>query len=111
ARYWMLIAVSAVQGVCFSFIGPARMAFTGDIIGREKMANAVALQQLSMRSTQVIGPAAAGFLISLAFIGIGGVFYLTALMFIVGVLLMTSLPPGNPQPRLKQQSPLADLTD
>jgi MFS family permease len=87
------------------------MAFTGDLVGREKIANAVALQQLSMRSTQVIGPAVAGFLISLALVGLAGVYYVTTAMFALAVLTMVTLPPGNPQPRLKQQSPAADLLD
>jgi MFS family permease len=71
-EFWMLIVSSVIQGVVFSFIGPARMAFTTDLIGKERLANAIALQQLSMRSTQVVGPALAGVLIGVPLVGVAG---------------------------------------
>ena len=36
--YWMLIAGAVLQGAGFSFLGPARMAFTGDLVGPERLA-------------------------------------------------------------------------
>ena len=59
-EYWMLIAAGVVQGAGFSFIGPARQAFIGDLVNREQLPNAVILQQLSMNSTRVVGPSLAG---------------------------------------------------
>jgi MFS family permease len=107
----MLVFASAVQGICFSFIGPARMAFTGDLVGRDKLANAVALQQLSMRSTQVVGPALAGVLIGVPFVGVAGLYYINTTAYIICVGLMFFLPKGEPIAREEITSPLADLAD
>lgn len=110
-EYWMLLAAGVVQGVGFAFVGPARQAYIGDLVGRDTIGNAVVLQQLSMNSTRVIGPSIAGALIGIQYIGIGGVYYLTTAGFIIASLMMLQLPPGNPRPRLVERSPLADLKD
>ena len=109
--FWMLIVAGVVQGAAFSFIGPARQAFISDLVGKDKIGNAVVLQQLSMNSTRVIGPSIAGAFIAISFIGIGGVYFMTTLGFIVASLMMFRLPAGNPKPRETARTPLADLAD
>jgi predicted MFS family arabinose efflux permease len=110
-EFWMLIVAGFVQGAGFAFIGPARQAFIGDLVGRDSIGNAVVLQQLSMNSTRVIGPSLAGAFIGIAFIGVGGVYFVTTLGFILATVTMLRLPPGLPKPRETQVSPLADLMD
>ena len=79
-EYWMLIAASAVQGLGFSFLGPARMAFTGELVGHRLLPNAVVLQQMSMNGSRVLGsPSVAGALVAVAWFGAGGVYVLVAL--------------------------------
>ncbi len=114
AEFWMLIVAGVVQGAGFAFIGPARQAFIGDLVGREAIGNAVVLQQLSMNSTRVVGPSIAGTFIAIPLIGVGGVYMLTTLGFIVASATMLRLPPGNPNPRAggaPRQSPLAEMAD
>ncbi len=110
-EYWMLIAAGVVQGAGFSFIGPARQAFIGDLVNREQLPNAVILQQLSMNSTRVIGPSLAGAFIAVSFIGTAGVYYITTAGFVVATLMMFGLPKGEPRPRATATSPAADLID
>jgi len=110
-EYWMLIVAGVVQGAGFAFVGPARQAFIGDLVGRDSIGNAVVLQQLSMNSTRVIGPSLAGSFIAVAFIGTGGVYFMTTAGFFIAVTTMLRLPPGNPSPRENQVSPLADMAD
>lgn len=109
--YWMLVVAGVVQGAGFAFVGPARQAFIGDLVGREGIGNAVVLQQLSMNSTRVIGPSLAGAFIAVAFIGTGGVYLMTTLGFFIAMATMFRLPPGNPKPREEAASPLRDLFD
>ena len=109
--FWMLIVGGVVQGAAFSFIGPARQAFISDLVGKESIGNAVVLQQLSMNSTRVIGPSIAGAFIAISFIGIGGVYFMTTLGFILASLMMLRLPSGSPKPREHARSPLADMAD
>ncbi|MCC6388740.1 MAG: MFS transporter [Dehalococcoidia bacterium] len=110
-EFWQLILAGFIQGACFSFVGPARQAFIGDLVGREKIANAVVLQQLSMNSSRVVGPSIAGAFLGISFIGAAGVYYMTTLGFIIACVSMIPLPRGNPRPRLTQTSPLADIVD
>lgn len=109
--YWMLIASGVINGAAFSFIGPARQAFIGDLVPTSMMGNAIVMQQVSMNGTNVVGPALAGALIAVPLVGIGGVYALTTLGFIVTVASLFFLPAGNPTPRTVQRSPLQDIFD
>ena len=51
-EYWMLLFASAVHGTGMSVMGPTRMAFTGEVVGRSFLPNAVVLQQMAMNSTR-----------------------------------------------------------
>jgi len=110
-EFWMLIVAGFIQGAGFAFIGPARQAFIGDLVGRDRVGNAVVLQQLSMNSTRVIGPSIAGAMIGIAFIGVAGVYILTTVGFVLATVTMVRLPRGNPKPREDKVSPFADLKD
>ncbi len=96
-EYWMLLATSAIQATAFSFLVPARMALTGEVIGRELIANAIVLGQMSINSARIIGPAIAGVFIGIAWIGTAGVYYFSALLSIAAVLGCFTLPPGRPR--------------
>lgn len=110
-EYWMLIVAGVVQGAGFAFVGPARQAFIGDLVGRQSIGNAVVLQQLSMNSTRVVGPGLAGAFIAVAFIGTAGVYIMTTIGFFIAMATMFRLPAGNPTPRETPRSPISDMLD
>ncbi len=110
-EFWQLILAGFIQGACFSFVGPARQAFIGDLVGRERIANAVVLQQLSMNGSRVVGPSIAGAFLGISFIGAAGVYYMTTLGFVIAIVSMIPLPRGNPRPRATETSPMADIMD
>jgi MFS family permease len=64
-QFWHLMATVAVMGAVFPFIMPARQAMTVDIVGRQGLANAMALTMAAMNGARVIAPALAGFIIYL----------------------------------------------
>lgn len=109
--YWMLIVSGVVTGTAFSFIGPARQAFIGDLVPAEMMGNAIVLQQANMNGTRVFGPALAGVLIATPLVGMAGVYALTTLGFIVAVATMFRLPPGRPLRSATDRSGMADTID
>ena len=92
-EYWMLLATSAIQAVAFAFLGPARMAMTGQLVGRDLLPNAVVLGQMSLNSTRVVGPAIAGIAISIAWVGTAGVFFISAVLSVVAFTVTVRLPP------------------
>ena len=110
-EYWMLLAGSVATGVAFSFIGPARQAFIGDIVPDHLMGNAIILQQANMNGTRVIGPALAGTLIAIPAIGTAGVYAVTTVGFIASTLSMLRLPPGLPRARTERVSALQDTLE
>ena len=63
-EYWMLLATSAIQAAAFALFGPARMAFTAELVEAEDLTNAVSLGQMSAEGMRVIGPSIAGVLLA-----------------------------------------------
>jgi MFS family permease len=109
--YWMLIVSGVITGASFSFIGPARQAFIGDLVPAPLMGNAIVLQQANMNGTRVIGPALAGTLIAIPLIGMGGVYALTTVGFIVSTVTMFRLPPGHPKGGRTGRSAMQDTRE
>lgn len=110
-EYWMLIVASAVQAAGFSFLAPARMAMTSDVVGRDLLTNAIVIGQLSMNATRVIGPALAGMAIGIAWFGLAGVYYATALMSAVALVMLLPLPVARPTHTGIRRSPLHEFAD
>ncbi len=110
-EYWMLLLAAVVHGTGMSIMGPTRMAFAGEVVGREFLPNAIVLQQMGMNSTRVIGPAIAGALIGIDSIGAGGVFILTSMIIFIAILFTMRLPNNPPRSRTVEESPFSELVD
>jgi len=108
--YWMLIVASVMSGAMISLLGPARLAFIAEAVPRDRMTNAILLSQTSLQFTRVFGPATAGALIGVAFVGIGGVYFIAAGLAAAGLIATIGLPEGRPT-RAPTRSPIHDLID
>ncbi|GJM36875.1 MAG: MFS transporter [Acidimicrobiales bacterium] len=108
--YWMLIAASVVQGTGMSFLGPARLAMTADLIDRRLLTNAIFLSNASIQATRVIGPVVAGVLIAVEPVGIGGVYFIGTALAALSVLTVARVPAIAPRPRTGR-SGFGDLAD
>lgn len=90
-------------------IMPARQAIIPQLVGRDRLMNAVALNSMGMGLTTMIAPAIAGGLI--AAVGIGAVYYVMAGMY-AGALFFTGLLPRLETPsRGASASVLGDIRD
>ncbi len=78
-EYWHVLLLAMLLGVVNAFDGPARQAFTVEMVGREDLLNAIALNSSIFNSARMIGPAVAGIVV--AAIGEGPAFALNALSF------------------------------
>jgi MFS family permease len=86
---WHVYLVALCLGVVNAFDMPTRQSFVVEMVGREHVANAVALNAAVFNGTRIVGPAVAGVLIAL--IGTGPLFLVNALTYqavIVSLLLM-----------------------
>ena len=83
---WMILGFSFVTGCCMALAGPSYQAMTFDLVGREDLANAVALNSSQFQLSRVIGPLSAG--LGLKFFGLAGCFYLNGLSFVAVVIAL-----------------------
>ena len=109
-EFWMLLLASLIQGSSFAFMGPARMAMTGEVVERELLSNAISLTQLTVASTQTVGPALAGFLADTPNFGLAGVYLLSAGLTAVGTIPVLLLPASRPE-RLEAHSPFEEIAE
>jgi MFS family permease len=88
-QLWQVFLFAGLLGCITAFDGPARQTFAGDLVGRDHVPNAVALNSTSFNLGRLIGPAVAGVLIAL--IGSGWVFIINAASFAAVLCSLTFL--------------------
>ena len=80
---WVIYVLAALAGTAAVFDAPNRHALTFQMVGRDELPNAVALNASLFNGSRVIGPAIGGVVIATA--GVGACFAVNALSFL-GVL-------------------------
>ena len=88
-RPWHVFALAAALGVVNAFDMPARQAFVVEMVGKEDLANAIALNSSMFNGARILGPSVAGLLV--AAVGEGWCFLVNGVSFlavIVGLRLM-----------------------
>jgi MFS family permease len=98
AEYWMVIVAAFLTGTINLFDVPARQAFVIEMVGRQDLMNAIALNSSVFNAAAVIGPAVAGLLI--AEIGVAACFLVNSVSYlsaIVALSLMRELPSRAPE--------------
>jgi MFS family permease len=61
---WHVYVLTFLFGAARAFEAPARQSFVAEMVGPEKLANAVSLNSASFNSGRLVGPAAAGLMIA-----------------------------------------------
>ncbi|MCX5886925.1 MAG: MFS transporter [Proteobacteria bacterium] len=84
---WHIMVIATVFGVVNSFDLPSRQSFTIEMVGREDLQNAIALNSVSFNAARIVGPAIAGILI--AWIGEAGCFFINALSFLAVIISLS----------------------
>ncbi|MEP7361326.1 MAG: MFS transporter [Chloroflexota bacterium] len=82
-QVWHIFVLATGLGIVNSFDMPIRQAFVIEMVGREDIANAVALNSTVFNITRIIGPAAAGLMI--AGVGIEPLFFINAVSYLAVV--------------------------
>ncbi|MBI4680722.1 MAG: MFS transporter [Nitrospirae bacterium] len=86
---WHVMFIAFFMGAVSSFDIPARQSFLVEMVGKEKLMNAIALNSAAFNGTRIIGPTIAGILIG--GLGLSACFYINAVSFlaaIIGILKM-----------------------
>jgi MFS family permease len=107
-QVWHIFILASLLGVVNAFDIPGRQSFLVDMVGKEDLMNAIALNSSMFNGARVIGPAIAGILV--AKIGEGWCFAANAISYIaviVGLFLMKVSSPA----RVSKHSPIEDIVE
>ncbi len=88
-QVWQILVLASLLGVINSVDIPTRQAFAVDIVGRDDLINAIALNSSMVNGARIVGPAVAGVLV--ASVGEGWCFLVNAVSYlalIAGLLMM-----------------------
>ena len=88
-QVWHVFTLATCLGIVNAFDIPARQAFVVEMVGREDLPNAIALNSTMVNGARVVGPAVAGLLV--AAVGEGWCFLLNGLSYLgvlAGLLMM-----------------------
>jgi len=105
----MLFVASMLQGAMWAFMMPARQAIIPQIVGKENVTNALALNAAGMSATTLIAPAVAGWIY--AGIGPAGVYYVIAALGFFAVVFTTLVRYERATPVGKKANMRSDIAD
>lgn len=105
---WMVYVIATIFGIANAVDMPTRQAFVSDLVGKEAIMNAIALNSALFNTGRIVGPAIAGTL--LALFGPGILFGINAVSYIA-VLTGLSLIRVAPILNTSTDSPIQRLRD
>ena len=109
-RVWHVFVLASLVGVVSAFDIPARQAFFVDMVGRDDLMNAIALNSSLVNGARIVGPAVAGAIV--AAVGEGWCFFINGVSYLAvlaGLLLMDRTAP--PAPIHARPSACADIAE
>ncbi|MEA2292876.1 MAG: hypothetical protein QOE86_515 [Solirubrobacteraceae bacterium] len=90
---WVVYALVLVRGTVNAVDNPARQAFVSEIVGPERVVNAVSLNSVIVHTSRIVGPALAGGVI--AVLGVSPCFLVNALSFVAMIVALRSMDPAR----------------
>lgn len=84
---WIILLASFITGCCFSLASPSYQAITIDLVGREDLSNAIALNSTQFQLSRVAGPALAG--VGFQLFGLAGCFFVNGLSFVAIIIALS----------------------
>ena len=105
-----IAVLAALLGVATAFDIPARQSFFVEIVGKEDLASAIALNASAFNATRVLGPAIAGMLIGV--VGVAACFLLNGLSYVaVLVALLAMRIPSSRHPVIPSRSAWSNILE
>ena len=99
-QVWHVIVLSFIYGAASAVEQPARLAFIVDVVGKEDLSNAVALNASGVNVGRILGPAVAGVII--AAFGEAACFLLNGISFLAVILALIAI--RLPKQSLKKET-------
>jgi MFS family permease len=105
---WHLLAIAFALGVVNAFDIPGRQAFVVQLVSREDLPNAIALNSLMFNGARVVGPAIAGVLV--ATVGEGWCFFANAVSYVAVIIGLLAIR-VSPTKKVERPSPVAQIIE
>jgi MFS family permease len=104
---WHVIALALASSLTWAIDNPARNALVPDLVEKEQLTNAVALNAVAMEITVVIGPALGGLLIPV--LGMGGAYGLIAGIYVLDLVVLFMMKSVKQSTPKIHESPVSSL--
>jgi MFS family permease len=111
-KYWHILVMASVLGVVNTLDMPTRQSFVIELVGKDDLMNAIALNSTIFNLSRIIGPAIAG--VIMAYAGISICFFVNSLSFAAVLISLFFIKPVVIHPekqRHKATSILADMKE
>jgi MFS family permease len=108
-QVWHILVLATLLGVANAFDVPARQAFLVDMVGREDLMNAIALNSTTFNGARIVGPAVAGILV--AMIGEGWCFFANAVSYVAVIVGLMMMQVRRPVQKPPSGSPLTHILE
>jgi MFS family permease len=105
---WLIFVLASLLGVVNAFDIPGRQSFLVEMVGKEDLMNAIALNSSMFNGARVIGPAIAGILV--VKIGEGWCFFANAVSYVAVIIGLQMMRVQSP-PRVSHASPFEHMME
>jgi MFS family permease len=106
---WHVVVLSAVRGLANAFDAPARQAFVVEMVGKEDLSNAIALNSTMFSLARFVGPAFGALI--LAVFGTAWAFVFNGITFLAILVSLLFMQLDKVERRPSAQTPAADLLE
>jgi MFS family permease len=108
-KVWHVFTLAGCLGVVNAFDIPARQAFLVDMVGREDLVNAIALNSSMVNGARIVGPAVSGILV--AVVGEGWCFLLNGISYLAVIAGLVMMQVAKRKSAARRHSPFADIAE
>ena len=108
-QWYHLLISSLIQGAIWSFMMPARQAIIPQVVGPDRIGNAMAINAAGMSAMTLMAPALAGGLYALA--GPANVYFVITALSVVSVLMTSMIRPREASGPAKKRAMIGDIVE
>ena len=106
---WHIVVLSFLLGVANAFDAPTRLAFVSELVDRETLTNAIALNSTMFNGAAIVGPSVAGMIY--AWFGAGWCFIFNGLSFVAVIIALTLMKINEEEYQPKKHSAVAQVKE
>ena len=108
-QIWHVMVMAALLGICIAFEMPAINALVPELVKRDEIAAAIALDRSVFHGSRLVGPSIAGWMVSQW--GAATAFFANAISFIALIIALLSIPPRKEGTKEEEEQRRSGIMD